>query len=230
METSILQQIRKKAGKIIENQLLKTGRVLDVRHWESSNMIEIDLHLPFADMRDWNQIPYIKLCVDDFTFRDYTPFGWDAEIATCSLLIDTAHDGPGSRWAKALRTGDTIHYLKTESTRQAPHPTDFVVGLGDASSLGHLLALQQLTMPAGRFDGAVLLPNPNSSKLLSEYFTTPLNTLPTPTEIADWLLKQGYCTAHTWFYLIGNQNFVTELRKLLKSLGHTNIRVKGFWS
>jgi hypothetical protein len=85
-------------------------------------------------------------------------------------------------------------------------------------------------MPAGRFDGAVLLPNPNSSKLLSEYFTTPLNTLPTPTEIADWLLKQGYCTAHTWFYLIGNQNFVTELRKLLKSLGHTNIRVKGFWS
>jgi NADPH-dependent ferric siderophore reductase len=230
METSILQKIRKKTGKLFESQFLKSGRVLDVRYWESSEMIEIDLHLPFSDMRDWNQIPYIKLRVEDFTFRDYTPFGWDAEIATCSLLIDTGHDGPGSRWAKTLHTGDTIYYLKTESTRQAPHPTDFVVGLGDASSLGHLLALQQLTMPAGRFDGAVLLPNPNSGKLLSEYFSTPLNTLPTLTEISDWLLKQGYCTAHTWFYLIGNQHFVTELRKLLKGLGHSNIRVKGFWS
>jgi NADPH-dependent ferric siderophore reductase len=230
METSILQQIRKKAGKIIENQLLKTGRVLDVRHWDSSDMIEVDLHLPSADMRGWSQIPYIKLCVDDLTFRDYTPFGWDAEIATCSLLIDTAHDGPGSRWAKALRTGDIIHYLKTESTRQSPHPTDFVVGLGDASSLGHLLALQQLTMPVARFDGAVLLHNPYSGKLLSEYFSTPLNTLSTYREITEWLLKQGYCTAHTWFYLIGNEDFVTELRKLLKGLGHTNIRVKGFWS
>jgi len=230
METSILYKIRKKAGKIIENQLLKTGHVLDVRYWESADMIEIDLHLPTADMNNWNQIPYIKLCVNDFTFRDYTPFGWDAETATCSLLIDTDHDGPGSRWAKLLRTGDTIHYLKTESTRQMPHPTDFVVGLGDASSLGHLLALQQLTMPKARFDGAVLLPNPNCGKLLSEYFSSPLHTLPTASEITEWLLKQGYCTAHTWFYLIGNDHFVSELRRLLKSLGHHNIRVKGFWS
>jgi NADPH-dependent ferric siderophore reductase len=230
METSILYKIRKKAGKIIENQLLKTGRVLDVRYWESSDMIEIDLHLPTADMHSWNQIPYIKLCVDDFTFRDYTPFGWDADIATCSLLVDADHDGPGSRWAKSLRTGDTIHYLKMESTRQAPHPTDFVVGLGDASSLGHLLALQQLTMPKARFDGAVLLPNPNCGKLLSEYFSSPLHILPTASEITEWLLKQGYCTAHTWFYLIGNDHFVSELRRLLKSLGHHNIRVKGFWS
>ncbi|KQM71459.1 hypothetical protein ASE74_23470 [Pedobacter sp. Leaf216] len=230
METSILTQIRKKAGRIIESQLLKPGRVLDVRYWESSDMIEIDLHLPYAEMQNWNQIPYIKLCVDDFTFRDYTPFGWDVETATCSLLIDTDHDGPGSRWAKALHNGDTIHYLKMESTRQAPHPTDFVVGLGDSSSLGHLLALQQLTMPKARFEGAVLLPNLNCGKLLSEYFSVSLNTLTTVTEITDWLLKQGYCTTHTWFYLVGNHHFVTKLRKLLKSLGHANIRIKGFWS
>jgi NADPH-dependent ferric siderophore reductase len=227
---SILQQIKKRAGKFIETQLLKTGQVLDVRTWETSGLIEIDLHLPAADMRDWNQVPYIKFQVNNFSFRDYTPFGWDAETATCSILIDSGHKGPGSHWAQSLQTGDTVHYLASDSTRQVPHATDFVVGLGDASSLGHLLALQHLTLPVSRFEGAVVLESPNAGLILTESFSVPFNTLSTYEELAGWLIKQSYCTVHTWFYLVGNQQMVVDLRRLLKSLGHTNIRVKGFWS
>lgn len=230
METSILQKIKKKAGRFIELQLLKTGRVLEVRVWESAAMIEVDLHLPFADIKHWNEVPYIKVRVDDLCFRNYTPFGWDAETATCSLLIDTTHDGPGSRWAKRLQTGDHIQYLKTESTHQSPHPTDFVVALGDTSSLGHLLALQQLTLPSSRFDGAVLLDSPHTGQLFRDYFRSPVNTVTNREELVQWLTTQGYCTAHTWFYLAGNQYLVTELRRLLKNLGHPHIRVKAFWS
>ncbi len=229
METSILQQIRKKTGKFFEQQLLKTGRVLDVRFWESETIIEIDLHLPLVDMRLWNQVPYIKMRVGNLSFRDYTPFGWDAETATCSLLIDVTHSGQGSNWAKQLQKGDQIQYLKIESSQQAPHPTNLVVGLGDASSMAHLLALRQLTLPNTRFDGAILLNSSQTGELFSDYFSSHINTLTSRDELSSWLQAQGYCTAHTWFYLTGNHRLVMELRRLLKRLGHANIRVKGFW-
>lgn len=229
MGISLLQQIKKKAGRLIEPQLLKIGRVLDVRTWEPGNMIEIDLHLPLADVEQWNEVPYIKFRVDDLCFRDYTPFGWDAETATCSILIDAAHDGPGCRWARHLNTGDHIQYLKIDSTRQSPHPTDCVVGLGDASSLGHLLALQQLTLPASRFEGAVLLESLHTGQLFNDYFNLPVSTLTNYDDLANWLVKKDYHNGRTWFYLTGNHQLVTGLRRLLKSLGYPNMRVKGFW-
>lgn len=229
METSILQQIKRKAGKFIEPQLLKIGRVLDVRAWEAAAMVEIDLHLPFANIQEWNEVPCIKFRVDNLCFRDYTPFGWDAETCTCSLLVDTAHDGPGSRWAKNLQTGDAVQYLKIQGTHQSPHPTDLVVGLGDTSSLAHLLALQQLTLPRTRFEGAVLLDNPLTGELFSNYFRSPVNTVATRDGLAGWLNKQGYCTPHTWFYLTGNHYMVAALRKQLKNMGYQNIKEKGFW-
>lgn len=230
METSILQQIKNKAGRLIGPQLLTTGRVLEVRVWEPATIIEIDLHLPQADIKQWIEVPYIKFRVGDSCFRDYTPFGWDAETATCSILIDTAHEGCGSHWAKQLRAGDAVQYIKIGDTHQSPHPTNLVVGLGDASSLGHLLALQQLTLPGIRFDGAVLLDSPHTGQLVREYFRSPVSTLTTRHELANWLLKQGYCTAHTSFYLTGNRELVVELRTLLKNLGHVNIQAKKFWS
>lgn len=227
---SILQKIKQKAGRIIENQLLKTGRVLDVRIWDKAGLIEVDLYLPSVNMQEWNQVPYIKIQVAEFSFRDYTPFGWDVETSSCSILIDSAHQGAGSRWANTLQRGDTVYYLKTESTRQSPHPTDYVVGLGDASSIGHLLALQQLTQPVSRFDAVVLTENTTTGKLLGEHFSPAITTLPTAGELASWLVEQGHCINHTAFYLTGNQQMVIELRRVLKSLGHHAIRVKAFWS
>ena len=230
METSIIQKIKRSAGKLIETQFLKTGSVLDVRRWEISGMVEIDLHLPAANMDEWDQVPYIKFQVDGFSFRDYTPFAWDAETSTCSILIDTNHNGQGSRWANALQTHDAVRYMKADSTRQSPHPTDFIVGLGDASALGHLLALQQLTVPKSRFDAAVILDDPMAGSLQNEYFNSPIHIHSSRHALSNWLKDQGYCTTHTWFYLNGNQQMVIEVRRLLKSLGHNNIRVKGFWS
>jgi len=229
MELSIFKQIKNKAGKLIENQLLHTGEVLDVRAFEQSGLIEIDLHLPSVNMVDWTQVPYMKFRVDDFTFRDYSPFGWDAETGTCSILVDAAHEGPGSNWAKTLKAGDVVHYFRAESTRQSPHPTDCVVGLGDASSLGHLLALQQLTVPVTRFESAIVLDKPEIGGVIRDYFSPVLNTLATYADLESWLSEQQFCTAHTWFYINGNQQLVIALRNLLRKMGHRQIRVKGFW-
>jgi NADPH-dependent ferric siderophore reductase len=153
METTFLHNLKKRAGKLIEPALLKPGKVLDVREWEPATMIEIDLHLPTADMQHWIEVPYIKFRVDDLTFRDYTPACWDAETNTCTLLIDANHNGPGTLWAKQLKRNDKIQYLKVDTTHQSPDPNNLVVGLGDQSSVGHMLGLEQLVYPRTRFMG-----------------------------------------------------------------------------
>ena len=226
METSILQKIKKKTSEL----LLNSGRVLEVRHWSNAAMTEIDLHLPGSAMENWTEAVYIKFKVAGFTYRDYTPFAWDTDTSTCSLLIDTAHEGPGSQWAQNLQSGDTVHFFKAVSARQGLHATDLVVALGDASSLAHLLALQQLTLPLSRFDGTVLLPNQEQQGLFKDYFRSPLRPVDDEAQMIAWLERQGYCTAHTRFYLTGNHHLVNRLRRVLKDMGHSHIRVKGFWS
>ncbi|RVT97338.1 hypothetical protein EOD41_18745 [Mucilaginibacter limnophilus] len=72
--------------------------MLEVRWWPGSPVVEIDLYLPGSRMQTWVEVPYIKFRVADLQFRDYTPFGWDAETETCSLLVDAAHKGLGTSW------------------------------------------------------------------------------------------------------------------------------------
>lgn len=218
MESSIVRQLGKKFYNVIDQQLLKHGKVLDVRHWPRSPIVEVDLHLPAADMQHWKEVPYIKFDVGTLCFRDYTPFGWDTETSTCSLLIDTAHNGLGSIWARKLQEGDSIQYLKISGSRQAPHMTNFVVGLGDNSSLAHLLALQQLTMPATRFVGVVLTNSLQTGCLLSTYFGRTLVSHIKESDLVDWIVSQHYCVENTSFYLTGSEHLVVELRKTLKCL------------
>jgi len=236
METSTFQKIRRKAGKLFENRL-QSGRVLEVRHWEPSTLIEVDLHLPFADIAQWNEIPYIKFRVDDFTFRDYTPSGWDAETSTCTIYIDAAHNGPGSRWAQQLKKDDVVGYLKIGSTYHSPVATSAVVALGDESSMGHLLALQKMVLPHTRFSGGLVIGNEHHRKLFHEYFWSPLQPVPRKDifghhSLIEWVLEQQYSLENTVFYLAGNNTMVAQLRKLLKNQGYPSgqIKVQGFWS
>jgi NADPH-dependent ferric siderophore reductase len=229
MESLILHKIKNRIHQVVDQQLLKHGRVLDVRSWSASPMIEIDLHLPATDMRQWNEVPYIKLGVGGLNFRKYTPFGWDAETCTCSLLVDASHEGPGSAWAAGLRAGDTVEYLKTDSTRQWPHASNRIVGLGDNSSLGHLLALRQLTSPVGRFEGAVVTDGEQTAALLGRYFLQPVVSFLHEADLMNWITDQRYSNKNTSFYLTGNDELVIRLRQLLRGFGYTDVQAKGFW-
>ncbi|RVU00972.1 hypothetical protein EOD41_10095 [Mucilaginibacter limnophilus] len=220
----------KKAARLLSDRLLHSGSVLDVRHWAGAEMTEIDLHLPEADMLQWQDVPYIKFRVGPFAYRDYTPFGWDADTSTCSLLVDTGHKGAGSDWAKQLKVQDRVQYVKVDFTRQSPHPTDLVVGLGDSSSLAHLLALRQLTLPQSRFDAAVIFNNPAQAELLQDYFGVKFANFNNLQQFAIWLAEQPYCQQHSRFYITGGNSLVTGLRQELRGRGFGQIRVKGFWN
>ncbi|WPU95329.1 SIP domain-containing protein [Mucilaginibacter sabulilitoris] len=236
METSTFQKIRKKAGKLFDHKL-QTGWVLEVRQWEPSTLIEVDLHLPMANIAQWNEVPYIKFKVDDLTFRDYTPSGWDAETCTCTIYVDAAHHGPGSRWSKQLKKGDTVNYLKIGTTHHKPVATSAVVALGDESSMGHLLALQKMVLPDTRFSGSLVIGNEHHRRLFHEYFWSPLEPVARKDiyghhSLMEWVLNQHYSLENTVFYLAGNNTMVAQLRKLLKHQGYPSgqIKLQGFWS
>lgn len=237
METSTIQRIKDRAGRLIEDRVLQTGRVLEVRPWTPCSMVEIDLHLPSADMSQWTEVPYMKFKVAGLTYRDYTPSRWDAETQTCTLFIDTGHDGPGSRWARSLKQGDVVGYFKEKTTHHHPSETAGIVALGDASSLGHLLALEQMTMPSGRFSGAILMDEDNHHALLPEYFNLNLQPLKRQDEyghhtLMNWLNNTYGKLSDTMFYITGNNILVDRLRKLLRENGYHSdqMRIKGFWS
>ena len=50
---------------------------------------------------------YIKFRMNDLTFRDYTPSGWDADTHTCTLYLDAAHNGPQEQLGAPAATGAT---------------------------------------------------------------------------------------------------------------------------
>jgi len=235
METFTLEKIKKSAERLFESRL-QPGRVLEVRQWEPGTIIEIDLHLPFADMLQWNYIPYIKFKVAGLTYRDYTPSGWDAETRTCTLYIDAAHPGHGSDWAKQLQKGDTVSYIKIGFTSQSPDSTSAVIGLGDESSMGNLLALQQMVLPSTRFSGAMLMGNEHHRDLFGEYFRSPIKPIESRDvyghhTLIQWVIEQQYALENTVFYLTGNQTMVIQLRKLLRLQGYASwqINAQGFW-
>jgi NADPH-dependent ferric siderophore reductase len=238
METSTISKLKRKAGELFESGLCHTGTVLEVRPWQPSTLIEIDLHLPYCDMSNWEYVPYIKFKVDSFTYRDYTPSGWDADTCTCTIYVDATHDGPGSKWAQKLKKGDSITYVKKIGfTRHQPDKISSVIALGDESSVGHMLALQKMVLPNTRFSGGIVIRQEQHRKLFNEYFWTPIEPVARKdvyghNSLMEWVLNQKYSLDNTVFYVAGNNIMVTQLRKLLRQQGYPSaqIKVQGFWS
>lgn len=235
MQKEFLQQVN--SNSIDEQLLLQTGYVEKVNNAGQGEIIEISLYLPLVNMLDWTEVPYIKFAVGGTLFRKYTPAIWDSKNQTCIIFIDAAHDGPGTTWARKLRERDLVKYLKVGSSRQSPHPTCRIVGLGDATSIGQLLALLQMTNPDSRFSGVVLIPNREQfeycNKKLSPYLHPVLGEGPDQiTPVISWINAQKYSIPGTCFYITGNDFVVIQLRKSLIAMGFAaaQIKVKGFWS
>lgn len=225
--------IKQKALSILEKTVIKTGTVLDVRAWEPATFFEIDLHLPETDMSGWNAVQHMKCKVTTGTYRDYTPAGWDAETHTCTLYIDTSHDGPGSAWASSLRKGNTIQYLGIAPTAHRAMPENQWVCLGDASSIGHFLALRQLADEHISLTGALAIDKAHQEQF-TEYLSLPVTTVTTRekgglTGLSDWLRQQQFSNAA--IYIAGHIPTATRLKSELKQRRDIEgrIRIQGFW-
>lgn len=221
-----------KAFSSLLNKLGSPARVLAVRPWGPRSIYELELHLPTVDMTKWTSIPRLKCRVAEFEFRDYSPATWDAVRRSCTLYIETSHEGPGSRWVRQLQAGDPVAVgpAYAEKLPAAPGP---VLALADGSALGHLLALQQLTDPATHpLEACVAFPTdydvPAHLREANPAFEF-LNA-PAGPALAQWLLARPL-SRYTAIYVAGNMKLVADLRRQLRARPEVQARlyVKGFW-
>ncbi|SEN58147.1 Siderophore-interacting protein [Chitinophaga rupis] len=234
---STIQLIKRKAISLIAQTLSKTGTVLAVRAWEPATVIEADLHLPGVDMQKWTTPQHIKLAVAEGVYRDYTPLGWDAGTATCTLIINASHNGAGARWAQALQPGDIVSYVGIGPTPPKPTANAHVVFLGDESALGHFYAVQQLAQNPLSIRGAIALEDEqhrenfraccSDFKALEPVSKTGRNHAD---GLLQWAAAQRF-TPDTVFYTAGYIPAVVQVRQRLKSLGISSAQIKaqGFW-
>jgi NADPH-dependent ferric siderophore reductase len=233
-----MNKLTQRAIAMAEAPFLRTATVLGVRAWEPGSIREIDLHLQDCDMSKWTSAQHIKCKVGTLSYRDYTPLGWDAETSTCTLLIHTAHEGIGSRWARRLQAGDAVSYRGVGSSHHQPAGGREMVFLGDESSIGHFLALRQLAERRTVISGAVLLEEPHHQQEFHDYYPGwELEPLPKGAasgyrELDRWV-EQWVPQDHpdAVFYLAGYIPSVLRLRKLLRRKGVAGgkVQAQGFW-
>ncbi|WP_343744932.1 SIP domain-containing protein [Chitinophaga sp.] len=227
METTTLRQRR--MG-LLEKTINRQGSVLDVRHWETTGFCEIDLHLPGVNMHNWQSPPHIKCRVAPYHYRDYTPARWNVSLRTCTLFIDTSHEGAGVEWAKSLSPGDTMHYIGVDDTRQKIVQGSHLVMIGDQSAIGHFNGLQQLAASHNWISGMVVIPEAAHRQFAQTFPELPLDTMPNATSLLTQLEQQALHPS--WqYYLAGNSHLVVAARKILKARGcaSDHMQALGFW-
>jgi NADPH-dependent ferric siderophore reductase len=231
----IMNKLTQKALTLAETTFIRGARVLAVRIWEPDTVREIDLHLPDCDMSKWDSAQHIKCKVGTLLYRDYTPSGWDAETRTCTLILHTAHDGPGSRWGKQLRTGDTVAYLGVGSNHQQPVAGKPLVFLGDETAIGHFLALRQLAGDRAVIGGAIVLSEEHHRDEFDQYFSGwGLQALGKASlreygRLKEWVSRLNFSEHRdSIFYLAGYSPEMVRLRKLLRQRG-MQVQAQGFW-
>lgn len=215
---------------LLESAIAKKGTILYVlQHY--AGMYELRVHLPDAKMENWQKTQRIKCKVNAGRYRDYTPAVWDETTRSCSLFIDTDHDGPGSDWAQSLQAGDTLVYLGIDSYGRAPVDTAEQVFLGDPSAIGHFFALMQLANGMGKITGSIIVKNEIHREAFEASF--PSLSIGTAESIVEIEASPGLIMDHPerQFYLAGNSAMVHLLRKLLKQqgVGGHKIHAQGFW-
>ncbi|MDR3681775.1 MAG: SIP domain-containing protein [Flavipsychrobacter sp.] len=225
--------IKDKTIGLLERRITKTALVLATRSWAANSFYEVDLHVPDADF-DRPGVKYMKCRVNQLTYRDYTIAMWDVETKTCTLFVDAAHSGPGSEWVKNLKKNDVMSYLNVESHRYNNPDNKKLLMLGDQSSVGHFLALQQLAEPGAHIEGAIVITRAAHRTEFNAYYPDlNLHTLSaedgSTQALARWLEYHGI--DNDMVFLAGNVHMVTALRQQLRVMGYSSkqIDAQGFW-
>ncbi|MDN5285324.1 MAG: hypothetical protein JWR38_1598 [Mucilaginibacter sp.] len=230
-----MNKLKQKALAFLERATAKAGYILDVKSWELTTIFEIDIQLPGITMQSWQTVQHMKIKVADMTYRDYSPAIWDSSTNTCKLFIDAGHTGAGSNWVRQLRKGDAFTYIGIGPTPHKPIQAGEMFCLGDASSIGHFLALEQLTKNSGDFSGVIALNNIQQQLEFERYLSTNLETVVSKKENLSSSLameiSQRRLTDETIF-IAGNIPAVTQLRKQIKQQPQFTgaIKAQGFWS
>ena len=217
-------------------KMFSPAQVIGTRRWENSSMYEIEIIMPTSKPEHWNTVKRLKCQVGLLEYRDYTPALWTENPNTCTLFIEAAHHGKGSEWVRKLQRGDEI-LLGEAHAANLPAKLGAILGLGDATAIGHFLALKQLTNPTiSPLQVGIVTDDQCQIPLDFNTDHSEFSFLSGATGQSLKLLKSWIETLnldnYASIYIVGNIALVKSLRSLLKSkvTPDTKIYGHGFWS
>ncbi|CAH0169408.1 FAD-binding oxidoreductase [Chryseobacterium sp. Bi04] len=200
-----------------------------------------ELHcIRFAtDLQDVHYEPAyaIGIRVNDRDFRNYSPFNFNREAGTFDILFhihDTA--AAGSNFISKLSAGDSIKILIPRGKRFFDPDAIMHFSIGDETSLGSSLAIKEAAEENNVLFGCLHeLEDPSALEILGLYgYHAPKNNIMVIIEsLTDFLReeKKAIYNDNVIFYLTGNGNTMTLIRKFLKSKGIPPrcIRSQAYW-
>ncbi|KFE96998.1 siderophore-interacting protein [Chryseobacterium luteum] len=222
----------------LENVMSSKFKECTVIHTEN---LSTDLRLiRFAsDLEDVHFEPAyaIGIRVTERDYRNYSPFNFNKQAGTFDVIFHLHDTGSvGSSFANSLSVGDTTKILLPRGKRFFEPNAEIHFSIGDETSLGSSLSIKEAAEEiGGTFVCLHELEEPAALKELGLYgYHAPKNDIQSTMEVLEEFLqeeKQAIYNNEAVFYLTGNGNTMSVIRKFLKAKGVDGkcIRSQAYW-
>jgi NADPH-dependent ferric siderophore reductase len=170
--------------------------------------------------------------------RRYTIRALDTVSRTLTLDVVLHGDGPGERWVRGARPGDTIEGIGPRGKITTAEGADWHVFVGDESALPAIFRMAE-SLPAGTLARVLLeIPGPEDEQDLNAEASTDVTWLHRgagragePDALAAAVGEMPFPAGHGHAYLLGEARVVARLREVLAARGLASGQVspKAYW-
>lgn len=172
--------------------------------------------------------------VSDTHMRHYNPSAYDAATGTMEMLIYLHGMGPGSAWAEKIQVGDKLNIMGPAMKIQGDSSLAKQVFLGDETTIGTFLFLQNSLAKGQTFRG-IIETEPNLLHLNNAVglnIPTAARTAQRGEVLLQWLKDNYEANKGALFYLLGHNASNLPLREWLKDKGVPNSRIamRRYWA
>ncbi|PIF46628.1 NADPH-dependent ferric siderophore reductase [Chryseobacterium sp. 52] len=222
----------------LENVMSSKFKECTVIHTESVSA-ELRLIRFASDLEDVHFEPAyaIGIRVNEKDYRNYSPFNFNRNNGTFDVLFHLHDaDSAGSSFVKQLSAGDSTKILMPRGKRFFDPNAEIHFSIGDETSLGSSLSIKEAAEDIG--SSFVCLHELEESSTLKDLelygYYAPKNDIQNIIEALNDFLKeekQAVYNNEAVFYLTGNGNTMSVIRKFLKAKGIDGkcIRSQAYW-
>jgi NADPH-dependent ferric siderophore reductase len=168
--------------------------------------------------------------------RTYTPMSWDAGRGSTRLLAFAHGDGPGSRWARGLREGDTCQFFGPRRSLDLAGLAAPVVLFGDETSFGLAAALRNNLQAGGAlhmFEANDVAESRQVLDALDLGQARLIARIPGDSHLATVEAEMLRLAASgAQFVLTGKASSIQRISRVLKAsgVGSSRIKAKAYWA
>ncbi|MBR0841212.1 siderophore-interacting protein [Bradyrhizobium liaoningense] len=168
--------------------------------------------------------------------RTYTPMSWDAGGGRTRLLAFAHGEGPGSRWASALREGESCQFFGPRSSLELAGLEAPVVLFGDETSFGLAAALRDSLQAGGALHMFETTDVAESQQVLDAINFGAARLIPRSVDDAHLAAIEAemlrLAANGAQFVLTGKASSIQRISRALKTAGvaSSRMRTKAYWA